>query len=123
MHLIPLLPVKSLPVSIDFYQQLGFTVDRREDKWGWAMLMQGECRIMLDESINQHPAGTRDAVVYLYPENIVDYHSQVRSSGLDVPELEETFYGMTEFRLDDPDGNRLWIGQPATTASAATTSK
>jgi hypothetical protein len=30
---------------------------------------------------------------------------------VDVPELGVTFYGMTEFRLDDPDGNRLWIGQ------------
>jgi hypothetical protein len=25
--------------------------------------------------------------------------------------LEASFYGMTEFRMDDPDGNRLWIGQ------------
>jgi hypothetical protein len=28
-----------------------------------------------------------------------------------VPELEVTFYGLTEFRINDPDGNRLWIGQ------------
>lgn len=26
-------------------------------------------------------------------------------------ELDVTFYGHTEFRLDDPDGNRLWTGQ------------
>ncbi len=25
--------------------------------------------------------------------------------------LDVTFYGMTEFRMEDPDGNRLWIGQ------------
>ena len=31
--------------------------------------------------------------------------------GLPLPELETTFYGMTEFRIDDPDGNRLWVGQ------------
>jgi hypothetical protein len=28
-----------------------------------------------------------------------------------IPDLEVTFYGMTEFRFDDPDGNRLWIGE------------
>jgi uncharacterized glyoxalase superfamily protein PhnB len=28
-----------------------------------------------------------------------------------VPELDVTFYGMKEFRINDPDGNRLWIGQ------------
>lgn len=27
------------------------------------------------------------------------------------PDPDVTFYGMNEFRLDDPDGNRLWIGQ------------
>ena len=47
----------------------------------------------------------------LYPENITSYHEQVRRSGLSVPDLDVTFYGMTELRLDDPDGNRLWIGQ------------
>jgi hypothetical protein len=26
-------------------------------------------------------------------------------------QLGGTFYGLTEFRIDDPDGNRLWIGQ------------
>jgi hypothetical protein len=50
-------------------------------------------------------------VLYLYPENIVEYHGQVRRNGLAVPDLDVTFYGMTEFRLDDPDGNHLWIGQ------------
>jgi len=36
---------------------------------------------------------------------------------LAVPELTVTFSGLTEFRIADPDGNRLWIGQ-ATTAEA-----
>jgi hypothetical protein len=38
---------------------------------------------------------------------------QVRSSGLQLSDLDNTFYGMKEFCLDDPDGNRLWIGQNA----------
>ncbi len=47
----------------------------------------------------------------------MEYHRQVRSTGLTIPDLDVTFYGLTEFRLDDPDGNRLWIGQ--NTSSAA----
>jgi len=35
----------------------------------------------------------------------------VRENGIEIPELEQSFYGMTEFRIDDPDGNRLWMGQ------------
>lgn len=110
-RLIPMLPVKSTPVSIEFYQKLGFRVEQRNDDWGWAMLCFDECRLMLDQSINVEWNASRQSVLYLYPENIVEYHEQVQRSGLSVPTLDTTFYGMTEFRLDDPDGNRLWIGQ------------
>jgi len=110
-RLIPMLPVKSMPASIEFYQKLGFSVETRNDDWGWAMLRFDECRIMVDQSINVHHQAPRQSVLYLYPEDIVDYHRQVRLNGLTVPDLSETFYGLTEFRLDDPDGNRLWIGQ------------
>ncbi|HEV8581812.1 MAG TPA: VOC family protein [Thermoanaerobaculia bacterium] len=110
-RLIPMLPVKSMPASVEFYQKLGFSVGRREDHWGWAMLRFDECHLMVDQSINLHRDAPRQSVIYLYPEDIVEYHRQVRENGLAVPDLNVTFYGLTEFRLDDPDGNRLWIGQ------------
>jgi uncharacterized glyoxalase superfamily protein PhnB len=100
-----------MPASVEFYQKLGFSVERNSADWGWAMLSFGECRLMVDQSINRHPAAPRRSVVYLYPENILEYHRQLRDNGLEVPDLDVTFYGMTEFRLDDPDGNHLWIGQ------------
>jgi uncharacterized glyoxalase superfamily protein PhnB len=77
------------------------------------MLRFGECRLMVDQSINIAPGAPRQSVVYLYPDDIQAYHRQVRAAGLSIPDLDETFYGMTEFRLEDPDGNRLWIGQLA----------
>lgn len=110
-RLIPMLPVKSLPESVDFYQRLGFRVEQRNDDWRWAMLRFDECRLMLDESIHAHPGAPRSSVIYLYPDDVSAFHEQVRRNGLSVPGLEITFYGMTEFRIEDPDGNRLWIGQ------------
>jgi uncharacterized glyoxalase superfamily protein PhnB len=92
-------------------QKLGFDIEDRNEQWRWAMLCFGECRLMLDESINTQPDAVRTSVLYLYPDDIVEYHKQVRDSGLELPDLNVTFYTMTEFRLDDPDGNRLWIGQ------------
>jgi uncharacterized glyoxalase superfamily protein PhnB len=50
-------------------------------------------------------------VIYLYPDDVVAYHASLEQNGLTVPDLDRTFYGMLEFRLEDPDGNRLWIGQ------------
>ena len=110
-RLIPMLPVTSIEASVEFYQKLGFSVERRNNDWGWAMLCFDECRLMIDQSINRNLDAPRQSVIYLYPENIVEYHQQVRRNGLAIPDLDTTFYGMTEFRLDDPDGNRLWIGQ------------
>lgn len=120
-RLIPMLPVRSISASIAFYQKLGFSVEKRNDEWRWAMLCFDECRLMVDQSINIHRKAPRQGVIYLYPENIVEYHRQMRASGLIIPDLENTFYGLTEFRLDDPDGNRLWIGENTSNEANVTT--
>ena len=49
------------------------------------------------------------------PDDIRGYHRQLSDDGLALPGLEESFYGMVEFRMEDPDGNRLWIGQDTST--------
>lgn len=112
-RLIPMLPVRSMPASVEFYAKLGFSVEQRNDGWGWAMLRYDDCRLMVDQSINRNPGGPRDGVLYLYPDDLPDYHAMLRRNGVVVPDLDLTFYGHQEFRLDDPDGNRLWIGKPA----------
>lgn len=110
--IIPMLPVSNLDTAVGFYGRLGFQTEKRNDQWGWAMLRLDDSRLMLDRSINRHPQAPRQSVLYLYPADIQAYHAQIREAGLCVPDLSVTFYGMTEFRLDDPDGNRLWIGGP-----------
>ncbi len=121
-RLIPMLPVATIDRSIEFYQKLGFDVERRNDDWRWAMLRFDDCRLMVDQSINGHPVAPRLGVIYLYPSDIEEYHAHVRANGLNIPDLETTFYGLTEFRLDDPDGNRLWIGQNTSTEPSPTAS-
>ena len=111
-RVIPMLPVRSMPAAVEFYGKLGFAIENRNDGWGWAMLRFDDCRIMIDQSINKHPGGSRDSVLYLYPDDVSAYHATLRQNGVPTPDLDETFYGHLEFRLDDPDGNRLWIGKP-----------
>ena len=112
-RLVPMLPVRSMAASVAFYERLGFRVERRNDEWGWAMLALDDCRLMVDQSINRHPDVPRQGVIYLYPDDVTAYHRQLRANGVTVPDLDGTFYGMTEFRLADPDGNQLWVGQAA----------
>ena len=118
-RLVPMQPVESMPNGVTFYEKLGFVVENRNDEWGWAMLRCGDCQIMLDQSINLHPGVPRISVLYLYPDNVQEFYRNAQANGLAVPELEETFYEMTEFRIEDPDGNRLWIGQAKVASSGA----
>lgn len=110
-RLIPMQPVANMPESVLFYEKLGFFVESRNDEWGWAMLRCGDAQLMLDQSINLHPGIPRISVLCLYPENLREYHRRARDNGLAVAETD-TFYEMTEFQIEDPDGNRLWIGNP-----------
>ena len=112
-------PVKSMPVGVAFYEKLGFIVENRNDEWGWAMLRCGDCQLMLDQSINIHSGVPRTSVLYLYPENLHEFYRNAQANGLAVPELDVMFYEMTEFRIDDPDGNHLWVGQPMDESSDA----
>src|SRR6266550_2475322 len=100
-----MLPVRSMPASVEFYQKLGFTVEQRDDSWRWAMLSFGDCRLMPDESINVHPGIPRSSVLYFYPDAIAAYHEQVRRNGLVVPDLDFTFYGSPTRRQKSNAGN------------------
>ncbi len=110
-QIIPMLPVASMPASVEFYEKLGFSVDSRNDEWGWAMLQCGDAKLMIDQSIYIHKGIPKTSITYLYAKNLEAFHGMAKANGLKVPDLDETFYNMTEFRMEDIDGNRLWIGQ------------
>lgn len=110
-RIAPMLPVQHLARSLPFYRALGFQVLQERQDWGWAQLGLGDSRVMLDQSIFHATQRPSSSVLYLYPENIDAFHAEARRQGLTIPDLETTFYGMREFRIEDPDGNRLWIGQ------------
>lgn len=110
-QIIPMLPVANMPASVEFYIKLGFSVCNRNDEWGWAMLQCGDSKLMIDQSIHLHKGIPKTSVTYLYAKDLEAFHRQAKANGLNVPDLDETFYNMTEFRMEDLDGNHLWIGK------------
>ena len=81
-RIVPMQPVRDIATSIGFYAKLGFTVEQRNDEWGWAMLRCGACELMLDQSIAPHADFPRAAVLYLYPEDLVAFHRRARVKAL-----------------------------------------
>ena len=108
---VPMLPVQNLVASIAFYRQLGFEVENFRDDWAWASITLGTHRIMLDRSIGVGVHASCNAVVYLYAHDLDQFWQRASQAGLKLPEIAETFYGMREFRVLDPSGNQIWVGQ------------
>jgi uncharacterized glyoxalase superfamily protein PhnB len=62
----------------------------------------------------RHPAG-RESIetdLYLYVDDVDAYYARIKSRGVNVlrPFEPARNYGMRDFMLEDPDGNRLVIG-------------
>lgn len=129
-HLTPMLSVADMARSLAFYRDtLGLELLNtleHEGRIGWAVLGaggrpdgdDGPCRVELMLSAEDQPCaggdplpGRRALVLYFNPDDVTAYHAELRARGVAVGELTRTYYGMLEFRLEDPDGYPLWFGQ------------
>ncbi len=119
---VPMIAVKDIERSHAFYtEQLGFEPASPADKiaeWRWSSLKRDGARIMLSETERGHvvPAGDEHyfaCLLYFYPDDVQSLYAEFKAKGLDVTEMETTFYGMREFSLRDPDGHLLSFGRDA----------
>lgn len=105
----PMIPIADLERSLDFYVRgLGLKLLDKNTEWGFAMLEGEDCRIMLDQSIRKE--GSANAVVYLYTDTLGALRECLCAAGYHPDPINDTFYGMTEFRVRDPDKNWIWVG-------------
>lgn len=114
--MVPMVCVSDVARSVEFYRQaLGFQVlntYEHEGQLNWVFLRSGRVELMLVAA--EAPFGSRqvrDVILYFYPGQIEALHAELSQQGFPVSELSDTFYGMKEFRLEDPDGYELCFGQ------------
>ncbi len=109
----PILSVNDLAESIDFYRDvLGFDL-----AWSWgtppdiAAVCRDDIEITLTQRTGAKPAGA--AQVYLGVSGGIDdyYAALVRTGVTMVVAIGDRPYGMRDFRMADPSGNELSIGQ------------
>ena len=103
--------VKDINKTIDFYKQLGFeltmTVPDKGD-YIWAMMACGNVTFMFqtfaslaDElpEINRKDGGS--LLFYIKIKNIRTFFDNIKNKVIVVKGLEKTFYGATEFSIQD----------------------
>jgi uncharacterized glyoxalase superfamily protein PhnB len=111
----PMLRTKDLRGTIDFYtRQLGFEVVGFSSEDGWASLRRDGIELMV-ASPNAHmpfdaPAFTGS--LYFNVSDAASLWASVKDAAHVVYPLEDFFYGMREFAINDNNGYVLQFGQP-----------
>jgi predicted enzyme related to lactoylglutathione lyase len=112
---IPVFTVDDLPAALDFYQRvLGFSV-----AWTWgtppdrASVQRDNVEITLSQRgvVDSHGPSR----IFFQLSGIDDYYAEIQDAGaqIDVP-LDDREYGMRDFHIVDPSGNKISFGQTTT---------
>lgn len=106
----PILPARSMSVSVNFYQRLGFLVEPYEDGAVYCFLLRDEqalhLRLAGPKELADNPGG-----VYFYVDDADVLYEEVVAAGISaLHEPEDKPWRMREFALSDPDGTLLRFG-------------
>jgi len=109
----PTLPVADMPAAVAYYEAAGFEVERYDD--GFAFVHHGDQSVFdLDLAEGMDPAANR-AGCYVITDDVDGWHARFSTAGLGVTPIEDMPWGMHEFTLSDPSGNRIRIGRSVET--------
>ena len=102
----PTLPVLDMETAVEFYEAAGFEVRRYED--GGFAFVSFDDRSAFDLGLEPAAAGAGAYLIVADPDG---WHARLAGKGLPVSHLADHDYGMREFTLTDPFGNRLRFGR------------
>ena len=108
-----MLPVKDIARAHDFYTKvLGFTkVFENGDPVGFMILKKDEAELHLTLQPNHNAAPFN--VAHMMVDDVDALHAICQQQGLRIiKSLQDKDYGLRAFVFEDPDGNRIDVGQP-----------
>lgn len=113
--------VKDIKKSIEFYKILGFNTIAKVPEEGdpiWIMMSAGNITFMFQtfESLgNELPQISRNnggsLLLYIQITGIRQFFDQIKDKVTIVKQLEKTFYGATEFSIEDNNGYILTFAE------------
>jgi uncharacterized glyoxalase superfamily protein PhnB len=115
LALTPMLQTEDMDESIRFYTEvLGFTLDNRDESWGWAHLTLGHVSVMFS-SPNEHAEISKSIFsgsFYFRVQNVDDVWEKLKDKTAVCYPIENFEYGMREFAIYDNNGYILQFGKP-----------
>ena len=116
--LIPVIQCTEIEPLLAFYQQAFryIVIDKTPgaDGLDWVYLKSDDTYLMLRRTSAenlQRDNQPDNILLYYYTDDVEAQYRFMRARGFNVSPLSVTDYGMQEFSLSDPAGNRLVIGQ------------
>lgn len=109
----PRLPVEDVEKSLEFYiDQLGFQLGW---KWGEPATHANVCRDAISLDLIAMPVERQGtAMAYIELSGVDAYFSELKERNVESSDIGDRPYGMRDFEVVDPSGNRLAFGEPAT---------
>jgi catechol 2,3-dioxygenase-like lactoylglutathione lyase family enzyme len=108
-----MLPVKDIERACDFYTKaLGFTkVFENGTPVGFMILKRDQAELHLTLQPNHQAAPFN--VAHMMVDNVDALHAICQQYGLRIiKSIQDKDYGLRAFVFEDPDGNRIDVGQP-----------
>jgi catechol 2,3-dioxygenase-like lactoylglutathione lyase family enzyme len=110
LDVTPTLPVRAMPEAIGFYESAGFDVEPYDGGFAFVRY-EGVSVFDLDLKATIDPANN-GAGCFIITAEADRWHVRLAAAGLPVTPIADMPWGMREFTLTDPSGNRLRIGRP-----------
>lgn len=106
----PRLPTTNVEEALKFYcDKLGFQLGW---KWGEPVTHANVCRDFVSLDLIAASRETDPALAYIQVAGVDEYYAELRQRNVDLSELADRPYGMRDFEVVDPSGNRLAFGEP-----------
>jgi catechol 2,3-dioxygenase-like lactoylglutathione lyase family enzyme len=103
---VPVLATDDLARSTAFWTAAGFDVATYGDDFAAADRDGVELHL-----VEVRPAGRNRGEAYLHVRDVDRVHAEWKAAGLDVSEPRDEPWGMREFVVVDPGGNRVRVGR------------
>ena len=105
---VPVLPARDLAASMAFWRAAGFDVETFSADFASATRDGIELHL-----VRPNPSGRDRGAAYVHVRDVDRVHAAWAAAGLPVTEVRDEPWGMREFNVVDPGGNRIRVGQNA----------